>query len=192
MATASLSRRPRSSRRRPQRSPPPCRERARPPHKQSRLAPGGFPVSLRKTVPRSPSSGRERAGADPGRRRALLPCVRPGAAACGRCSSSISPCLPTTGAAAARAAIPRLTRSSARWKTSKRWSGLGGAAYVYGISSGAALALEAANRIGGIRKLALYEAPFIVDGARPPVVSGGHGSTRRSRPIAEPTLSSTS
>jgi EmrB/QacA subfamily drug resistance transporter len=47
----------------------------------------------------------------------------------------------------------------------------GGAAYVYGISSGAALALEAANRIGGIRKLALYEAPFIVDGARPPVVS---------------------
>jgi pimeloyl-ACP methyl ester carboxylesterase len=47
----------------------------------------------------------------------------------------------------------------------------GGTACVYGISSGAALALEAANRIPGIRKLALYEAPFIVDGSRPPVIS---------------------
>jgi pimeloyl-ACP methyl ester carboxylesterase len=45
----------------------------------------------------------------------------------------------------------------------------GGSAYVYGVSSGAALALEAANRIGGIAKLALYEAPFIVDATRPPV-----------------------
>jgi pimeloyl-ACP methyl ester carboxylesterase len=47
----------------------------------------------------------------------------------------------------------------------------GGSAHVYGISSGAALALEAANRIRGIRKLALYEAPFIVDSSRAPVVS---------------------
>jgi pimeloyl-ACP methyl ester carboxylesterase len=45
----------------------------------------------------------------------------------------------------------------------------GGAAYVCGISSGAALALEAAHRIPAIRKLALYEAPFIVDGSRAPV-----------------------
>jgi pimeloyl-ACP methyl ester carboxylesterase len=45
----------------------------------------------------------------------------------------------------------------------------GGAAYVWGISSGAVLALEAANRLAGITKLALYEAPFIVDGSRPPV-----------------------
>lgn len=45
----------------------------------------------------------------------------------------------------------------------------GGSAYVYGISSGAALALEAAHRIPAIRKLALYEAPFIVDGSRPAV-----------------------
>jgi pimeloyl-ACP methyl ester carboxylesterase len=45
----------------------------------------------------------------------------------------------------------------------------GGAAYVYGISSGAALALEAANRLPGIKKLALFEAPFIVDGSRSPV-----------------------
>ena len=45
----------------------------------------------------------------------------------------------------------------------------GGAAFVYGISSGAALALEAANRLPGITKLALYEAPFIIDDSRPPV-----------------------
>lgn len=45
----------------------------------------------------------------------------------------------------------------------------GGAAYVYGISSGAALALEAANRLSSIKKLALYEAPFIVDESREPV-----------------------
>ena len=45
----------------------------------------------------------------------------------------------------------------------------GGAASVYGISSGAALALEAANRGLAIDRLALYEAPFIVDDSRPPV-----------------------
>jgi len=45
----------------------------------------------------------------------------------------------------------------------------GGSAYVYGISSGAALALEAANSGLSINKLALYEAPFIVDGSRSPL-----------------------
>ena len=45
----------------------------------------------------------------------------------------------------------------------------GGSASVYGISSGAALALEAANRGLAIDRLALYEAPFIVDASRPPV-----------------------
>ena len=45
----------------------------------------------------------------------------------------------------------------------------GGQAFVYGISSGAALALEAATRGLAIKKLALYEAPFIVDGTRPPI-----------------------
>jgi pimeloyl-ACP methyl ester carboxylesterase len=44
----------------------------------------------------------------------------------------------------------------------------GGSAFVYGTSSGAALALEAANRRLAIKKLALYEAPFIVDDSRPP------------------------
>jgi pimeloyl-ACP methyl ester carboxylesterase len=45
----------------------------------------------------------------------------------------------------------------------------GGSARVYGVSSGAALALEAAARGVSISKLALYEAPFIVDASRPPV-----------------------
>jgi pimeloyl-ACP methyl ester carboxylesterase len=45
----------------------------------------------------------------------------------------------------------------------------GGAAFVYGVSSGAALALEAANRGLAIRKLALYEAPFIVDDSHSPI-----------------------
>lgn len=39
----------------------------------------------------------------------------------------------------------------------------GGEVYIYGTSSGAALALEAANCLKGIKKLVLYEAPFVVD-----------------------------
>lgn len=39
----------------------------------------------------------------------------------------------------------------------------GGEVAIYAISSGVALALEAASRLNGITKLALYEAPFIVD-----------------------------
>ena len=42
----------------------------------------------------------------------------------------------------------------------------GGAAFVWGTSSGAVLALETANRLSGIKKLALYEAPLIVDNCR--------------------------
>jgi pimeloyl-ACP methyl ester carboxylesterase len=45
----------------------------------------------------------------------------------------------------------------------------GGDAFVYGVSSGAALALEAASRGLPVSKLALYEAPFIVDDSRPPI-----------------------
>jgi pimeloyl-ACP methyl ester carboxylesterase len=44
----------------------------------------------------------------------------------------------------------------------------GGSAYLYGVSSGAALALEAARSLA-IKKLVLYEAPFIVDDSRPPL-----------------------
>jgi pimeloyl-ACP methyl ester carboxylesterase len=45
----------------------------------------------------------------------------------------------------------------------------GGSAFVYGISSGAVLALEAAARLPGIAKLALYEAIFIVDDSHSPL-----------------------
>jgi pimeloyl-ACP methyl ester carboxylesterase len=43
----------------------------------------------------------------------------------------------------------------------------GGSAYLWGMSSGAMLALEAAMRLDGIRKVALYEAPLMVDGGLP-------------------------
>lgn len=46
----------------------------------------------------------------------------------------------------------------------------GGSAYVFGHSSGAVLALDAARRLPNkITKLALYEPPFIVDASRPPM-----------------------
>jgi pimeloyl-ACP methyl ester carboxylesterase len=46
----------------------------------------------------------------------------------------------------------------------------GGSAYVYGVSSGAALAIRAAANGARISKLGLYEPPFMVDanGHRPP------------------------
>jgi pimeloyl-ACP methyl ester carboxylesterase len=45
----------------------------------------------------------------------------------------------------------------------------GGSAFVLGVSSGGALALEAAARLRGILKVAIYEAPFIVDNTHPPL-----------------------
>lgn len=46
----------------------------------------------------------------------------------------------------------------------------GGSAYVFGHSSGAVLALDAAQALPGrITKLALYEPPFIIDASRPPM-----------------------
>jgi len=46
----------------------------------------------------------------------------------------------------------------------------GGSAFLFGHSSGAVLALEAANRLRGkVKKAVLYEPPFIVDDSRPPV-----------------------
>ncbi|WP_410623773.1 alpha/beta fold hydrolase [Amycolatopsis sp. cmx-8-4] len=45
----------------------------------------------------------------------------------------------------------------------------GGTALLFGISSGAALALEAADRGLPVTKLALYEPPFILDDTRKPV-----------------------
>lgn len=43
----------------------------------------------------------------------------------------------------------------------------GGSAFVFGFSSGAALSLEAAASGLAIRKLGLWEAPFILEGSRP-------------------------
>src|SRR5262245_18926189 len=45
----------------------------------------------------------------------------------------------------------------------------GGTSHVYGISSGAALALGAANQGVPIKRLAVFEAPFVVDDGRPPI-----------------------
>jgi pimeloyl-ACP methyl ester carboxylesterase len=45
----------------------------------------------------------------------------------------------------------------------------GGSAHVYGISSGAVLALEATARGLAVDSLALYEPPFIVDASRTPM-----------------------
>ena len=45
----------------------------------------------------------------------------------------------------------------------------GGSAALYGISSGGALALEAAQRLPDmVRKVGVYEIPFVVDDTRPP------------------------
>jgi len=44
----------------------------------------------------------------------------------------------------------------------------GGSVDLFGTSTGAALALEAASRLDGIKKVALYEAPFFFDDVPPP------------------------
>lgn len=46
---------------------------------------------------------------------------------------------------------------------------VGGPVLLFGMSSGAVLALEAAARGSAVRGLALYEPPFVVDGTRPPL-----------------------
>ncbi len=47
----------------------------------------------------------------------------------------------------------------------------GGRAHVYGVSSGAALALDAASRGVGVTRVAAFEAPFVVDDTMPPLPS---------------------
>ena len=47
---------------------------------------------------------------------------------------------------------------------------VGGSAFLFGMSSGGILALEAARALPGkVNKLALYEPPFIIDDSRPPL-----------------------
>jgi len=49
----------------------------------------------------------------------------------------------------------------------------GGAAFLFGSSSGSVLALDAANQLGTkVRKLFMYEPPFIVDNSRPAIPDG--------------------
>jgi pimeloyl-ACP methyl ester carboxylesterase len=46
----------------------------------------------------------------------------------------------------------------------------GGATFLFGISSGAVLAFEATRKLDEkVKKLALYEPPFIVDDSRPKI-----------------------
>jgi pimeloyl-ACP methyl ester carboxylesterase len=45
----------------------------------------------------------------------------------------------------------------------------GGSAMVFGTSSGAALAAEAARQLPGITRLALYEAPYVIDDTHAPL-----------------------
>jgi pimeloyl-ACP methyl ester carboxylesterase len=46
----------------------------------------------------------------------------------------------------------------------------GGSAFVFGSSSGAALALEASNKLAGkVKAQVLFEPPYIVDASRPPI-----------------------
>lgn len=55
----------------------------------------------------------------------------------------------------------------------------GGEAFVYGCSSGGALAMDAAARLSGIRKLMVYEAPLIVDGIHAPLPADEAERTRQ-------------
>src|SRR6185369_14958996 len=51
--------------------------------------------------------------------------------------------------------------------------GAGGSAFIFGSSSGAVLALEAANKLSAkVKKQVLYEPPFIVDDSRVPMPEG--------------------
>src|SRR5215204_450027 len=55
----------------------------------------------------------------------------------------------------------------------------GGSAHVFGASSGAVLALDAANSVAGITKGVAYEPPYIVDDSREPVPPGFLGDVER-------------
>ena len=54
--------------------------------------------------------------------------------------------------------------------TSKVDDGTGGSAFLFGNSSGVILALEATRVLPNkVKKLALFEPPFIIDDSRPPL-----------------------
>lgn len=69
-----------------------------------------------------------------------------------------------TGAAGVTAVTRRRIRSSARSRDIEALiEEAGGSIFLFGISSGGALILEAANRLSGVEGLAVYEPPFVVD-----------------------------
>jgi pimeloyl-ACP methyl ester carboxylesterase len=48
----------------------------------------------------------------------------------------------------------------------------GGSAFVFGSSSGSVLGLEASSKLGGeVKKLFMYEPPFIIDDSQPPMAA---------------------
>ncbi|MCB9992330.1 MAG: alpha/beta hydrolase [Hyphomicrobiaceae bacterium] len=55
----------------------------------------------------------------------------------------------------------------------------GGHASLVGLSSGAAIALETANRLAGIDRVVTYEAPFVVDDTMSPLPEGFRASIER-------------
>src|SRR4051812_33544205 len=56
----------------------------------------------------------------------------------------------------------------------------GGSAFLFGSSSGSVLALDAASRLGHkVRKLYMFEPPFIVDSSRPPMDTSLSGAIDR-------------
>jgi pimeloyl-ACP methyl ester carboxylesterase len=58
----------------------------------------------------------------------------------------------------------------ANWSNVNRGGANGGGAFLYGLSSGAVLALEAAAALPDkVKKVALYEAPFVVDASHAPL-----------------------
>ena len=120
--------------------------------------------------PNRGGSVRRRPGAHPGRWRDVLARLRADAAAREGAGVDSSPCITTIAAAAA------IVATAASYDVQREIEDLdavlqhaGGSAMVFGISSGAALAGEAVRQLRGIRRLALYEAPYVIDGTHEPL-----------------------
>jgi pimeloyl-ACP methyl ester carboxylesterase len=81
------------------------------------------------------------------------------------CSHSISPYSPTTDGDEETAATKKPYAVEREIEDIEALiDGAGGFAYLYGVSSGACLALETAIKLGDkVKKLALYEAPYNSD-----------------------------
>jgi pimeloyl-ACP methyl ester carboxylesterase len=87
--------------------------------------------------------------------------------------STLGPCCTTVGAGATAATPSPFERVREVDDLDAVIKAVGGSAFVYGISSGAALAAEAASALGPerITKLAMYEPSYILDDTHAPVPS---------------------